>query len=243
MLSDGTILYIIWGISIVTVIILRFLFSCICQVVKYFSQIVEKDEELSEWRFIPYRLKWVLHSPQIKRSILFKKKYLGTKAISIKHLSPETQRKITDALHPYKKRIIWFYEHNSVCKQEIVSYGPYFETLNNELERAIKDTKTEYEEKLLLENVEHSCDLLKQLCCSLDALVESNNKKNLYKQQLVEKECCSEHENDFDVTKELTLLLGGTVTELKSEPLTDKTEIYSEEKKQESKKGNCVSMV
>lgn len=143
----------------------------------------------------------------IKQNRFTKKKKLKTKSLDISHLSYETQKKIRTKLEPYFQKISDLESEYSNCKEELYSYGPYFDTLYEDLKQAIQTTNHDYEETILLDKIDYSCELLKQIQSSLKKIKKNFlNEQKILKEQEKEMELES-HKEDFATTKELTKLL------------------------------------
>lgn len=153
----------------------------------------------------------------ISKNRFTKKRKLKNKYIEIQHLSRDTQSKIKHKLYPYFDSISEL-EKNVCCREELYSYGPYFDTLYDDLKNAIETTDHDYEEKVLLKKLKHSCKLLEQIQLSLGEIYENERVEQELleeqqkiaaidlKEQQKEVELAS-HKEDFSTTKELAKLL------------------------------------
>lgn len=153
----------------------------------------------------------------IAKNRFTKKRKLKNKYIDIQHLSHNTQSKLKHKLYPYFDAISEL-EKYTCCREELYSYGPYFDTLYDDLKNAIETTDHDYEEKVLLKKIKHSCKLLERISLSLGEIRENERvEQELLEEQqkMVELELeeqqkeveLESHKEDFSTTKELAKLL------------------------------------
>lgn len=83
--------------------------------------------------------------------------------IDLSHLSVLTVRTVQNELHPRMSALIKAAAVSKESTYRFYSFGPYFDILFSDLETAILNTHYDYEEKILLENLEKAKKLLDYL--------------------------------------------------------------------------------
>lgn len=147
----------------------------------------------------------------IKKSKWRKRRELEWKQIKVDQLSPTAAKQVRDKLNLYYKDIKQLVGQSEGCRQELLCYGAFFEALNDELEDAISKTDSNYEEKLLLKNLEHPCNLLEEIISKLKKIKAEEDLAVQFKLEAeneIEKEFSDgEHLYDFGTTRELANML------------------------------------
>ena len=140
-----------------------------------------------------------------------KKREFEWKQIKVDQLSPTAAKQVCDKLNPYYEEIEVLTEQSKGCRQELLCYGAFFDTLNDELEDAIRKTDSNYEEELLLKNLEHPCNLLEEIISKLKKIKVEEDLAVQFKLEAeneIEKEFSDgEHLYDFGTTRELANML------------------------------------
>ena len=147
----------------------------------------------------------------IKESTRSEKREFGWKQIKVDQLSPAAAKQVCDKLNLYYEEIEVLTEQSKGCWQELLCYGAFFDTLNDELENAINKTDSNYEEELLLKNLEHPCNLLEEIINKLKKIKAEEDltvQFRLEAENELEKEFSNgEHLCDFGITRELANML------------------------------------
>lgn len=154
-----------------------------------------------------YRELSVLH---ITKSKITKRVKVKKKSVKLWEVSIGVQGIIRNKLQPYFDRIYALVNHPTVDKNILSSYIPYFDTVNAEIEYALRMSKSKMEEKKLLGNLDYMCLLLEKISLSL----EKDISETVEQQQKIpavindmEEFYSSEPESFFMVSKELSNLI------------------------------------
>ena len=152
-----------------------------------------------------------LYVMYIKEAARSEKREFKRKQIKVDQLSPTAAKQVCDKLNPYYEEIEVLTEQSKGCRQELLCYGAFFDTLNDELEDAIRKTDSNYEEELLLKNLEHPCNLLEEIISKLKKIKAEEDLAVQFKLEAeneIEKEFSDgEHLYDFGTTRELANML------------------------------------